>query len=310
MFVAVGDLENAFYRLAVPPGMDHLFTLPAVDSGLVGLTRLDGTPLAAGERLLPCLQILPMGWNWAMHICQAVVRHAVVQAGFADDDLLEDGAPALRLDAHDAVVPAAYVDNFFAFSRDPAAARRRRDDISRVLRGWGLKVHEETDSTGGASFLGLELFKGRLLSIKRKRLWRLRWGLETLLRKGQCSSAVMQVVAGHITWALLLRRESLSILDKTYAYIFSSQPAGAPLWPAVRRELWTIRSILPLICADLSAPWCPTLSCSDASEFGLGVCTRPLQPDLVSSFGGFAEHGDIKSMGAAGPEQSHSPHIP
>ena len=82
---------------------------------------------------------------------------------------------------------------------------------------------------------------GRLLTIKRERLWRVRFVLEALLRRGVCSSPLLQAVAGHVTWACMLRCESLMILDKTYAFIHSAAPPGTELWDSVRRELWTVR---------------------------------------------------------------------
>ena len=52
-----------------------------------------------------------------------------------------------------------------------------------------------------------------------------------------------------------------------------------------RRELWLIRSLLPLISCDLGAQWSSKVLASDASSTGLGVCERDLDAKIVGSIG-------------------------
>merc|ERR1712085_177725 len=87
----------------------------------------------------------------------------------------------------------------------------------------------------------------------------------------------MQVLVGHATWAMLLRRPSLSVLGATYAFILA-EPSVRPrlLWKSVRRELAQVAAILPLLRSDMGAPYCPRLVATDASPFRIGaVVSRP-----------------------------------
>ena len=95
----------------------------------------------------------------------------------------------------------------------------------------------------------------------------------------------MEVLLGHGTWLVLLRREVLAMLGSVYAFIKVAGATSIPLWPSVFRELSQLMSILPLLVVDLSAPWWPVVSCSDASPFGIGMCERELPIDVVGGIG-------------------------
>ena len=122
----------------------------------------------------------------------------------------------------------------------------RCPEICDVLRGWGLTVHELQEGSGDCDFLGMSMRSGSSLCIKRRNLWRLRLGIEEVLTRNRCSGKALQVLVGHITWACLLRREALVVLDSVYAFIAAHLDETAVLWGSVARELWHIRCLLPL----------------------------------------------------------------
>ncbi|CAK0826240.1 unnamed protein product, partial [Prorocentrum cordatum] len=284
LHVASGDLDNAFYRLRPMSGLEDYFTLPTLSSTLAGVTELEGVALPAGTRLAPRLTILPMGWSWAMHFCQAVTMRAISVASFSDSQIVEDGR--------------GYVDNFYVFGHDPRLVTQRRDDVSAILRGWGLTVHEETDASTDAVLVGLELRQGRWLSVKRRNLWRLRAALDTVLRRGCCSSKMLEVLVGHISWACLIRREPLCVLSAVYPHIAAGLPTNSPMRGSVREELWLARSLLPLLQKDLSSPWHDIVGVSDASEFGVGVAARSVQPSVAAKHGRQCERWRYRVHGA------------
>ena len=76
------------------------------------MTEVEGRRVGPGTMLEPALTILPMGWNWAMHLCQGVLRHSIFQAGLSRDFLIEDGQAGVHLESSEQVGCAAYVDNF------------------------------------------------------------------------------------------------------------------------------------------------------------------------------------------------------
>ena len=71
-FLAVGDIENAFYEIRIPSGLSEFFSLPGIRAGLLGLDSLDGCNLEPTDWIEPQLVVLPMGWSWALLLCQLV----------------------------------------------------------------------------------------------------------------------------------------------------------------------------------------------------------------------------------------------
>ena len=98
MVLAQGDIQCAFYHMLVPPGMEELFTLPTISNRLLGVAHLKGVPIAGDCLLQPMVRVLPTGWSWSLLFCQSTTRRALVENGFGDGDLIEDGrlTPVLR----------------------------------------------------------------------------------------------------------------------------------------------------------------------------------------------------------------------
>ena len=300
MYLCSGDIECAFYRMRVPAGMERSFRLPGLAARHLGLHSGGGVAVGPDDMITPCLAVLPMGWNWALHICQAVLRSAIAEAGFRPEQLVEDGRPGVLLEQETDTAVAGYVDNLAVFSRSSPAARQGRDAIASVLTRHGLVVHElDEPSTDGPRFVGLELRQGRTLSIKRRGLWKLAFGLRELLRRDRCSGILLRAVVGHLTWAALLRREALAFVQKSYAFIEAVGTRMVPLWASVRQELSDLLAIMPLLQADVGAEWDDVVLCSDASPFGLGVCTKTIGADLAGRVGRQLERWRYKVAGAA-----------
>ena len=300
MYLCSGDIECAFYRMRVPAGMETCFRLPGLAARHLGLSSVGGSIVGADDLITPCLAVLPMGWSWALHICQAMLRSAIAEAGFRDEQVVVDGRPGVLLRQEEDTAVAGYVDNFTVASRSPVAARRGRDAIASVLTRHRLVVHElEEPSSDGPRFVGLELARGRTLSIKRRGLWKLAYGLRELLRRGRCSGTVLRAVVGHLTWAVLLRREALAFAQKSYAFVDAAGTSVRPLWASVRQELTDLLALLPLLRADVGAVWDEVVVCSDASPFGLGVCTKVIGADLAGHVGRHLERWRYKVTGAA-----------
>ena len=95
----------------------------------------------------------------------------------------------------------------------------------------------------------------------------------------------MKVLLGHVTWALLLRREALCLLRASCAFSAKAGSHPLSLCRSVREELWRVRCLLPLLQADVLAPWHGQIVASDASECGLGLVRRRLPADRVAELG-------------------------
>ena len=52
----------AFYHMRLPIGMEHMFSLPCIDSSYLQKFHIPGVPAGAGVTMLPCVRVLPMGF--------------------------------------------------------------------------------------------------------------------------------------------------------------------------------------------------------------------------------------------------------
>ena len=82
MYVSGGDIDNCFYRIGLPEGLQEFFPLPDIAAGYLGLRVCEGAPISASESVTPVLTVLPMGWSWAMHLVQTVLVNSLVLSGF------------------------------------------------------------------------------------------------------------------------------------------------------------------------------------------------------------------------------------
>eukprot|EP00973_Karenia_brevis_P052927 7356507-Karenia_brevis.AAC.1 len=66
---------------------------------------------------------------------------------------------------------------------------------------------------------------------------------------------MLEIILGHCTWIMLIRRESLALLNKVYQFCRDNDDVSAPMSSDVVRELWHVRSLLPLFTANTKAAW-------------------------------------------------------
>ena len=288
--LAQGDIQCAFYHMLVPKGMEELFTLPTISNRLLNIKQIDGQPVPLDCILQPRVRVLPMGWNWSLLFCQSLMRRALVHNGFGDGDLIEDGRPSPVLRDRTSVAAAGYVDNFAIVGGDAEVVTAKRDAVTRTLEAWGLPVHSIDVASSVSVFTGLEI-NGDLgtVRVKPSSVMRLRQALLAVLRRGAASPRMLEVLLGHVTWAMICKRETLSILSSVYAFKSLKDPGVRPLWGSVKFELWCVASTLPLWTSHVNIPWGSHVSASDASPIGIGVCTRRLEGPQVADIGRQAE---------------------
>ncbi|CAK0874136.1 unnamed protein product, partial [Prorocentrum cordatum] len=299
-YIASADLDVAFYRARVPEGMGEYPALPPIPVKYLSSHGIAVAGVEGESLLLPQVVVLPMGFSWALHLCQAVLQTSFGRAGFSPSDLILDGHCGCQLtDDPDYVVGAGCVDNYFVLGGSPQTVSARLQAIAEDSTRHGLAVHELEAPSQGRDFLGPSLPEGRWLSLRTRNIWRLRAAIRAALRRHVINGLLLRVLTGHITWPLPLRRELLCILGATYAYIEATGRTAAPLWPTVRHELQLIHDLLPLCTAGLGAAWHGRVACADASPFGLGVVARRAPKDLVGAIGGVAEKWRCEVEGGA-----------
>ena len=288
--IGSGDLANAFYTLAVPPDLAEHFTLPVIKAGTLREYVSGLEHYTPDTQLLPYLTILPMGWSWALHFCQSVLMHAIRSSGIEERQIIGDKRGNVCLVDDNDIAVAGYVDNFGIIGTNAAIINQGLGRISERLRALGLTVHEEEEAQHTGQFVGLH-FNGHtgFVSISPKRLRNIKVAIDELLQQQWCSGRTLQLLTGHITWAMMARREGLSILSSTYAFINQLGSQKGRLWPAVRKELGWVSSLLPLFRMRISCGWANDITASDSSTWGLGVCCRKLDKDVVKQIGGQTE---------------------
>ena len=294
-YIGSGDLSNAFYTLSVPDELGKLFTLPCIKAGTLGIDSIDGSPIRPGTFILPYLTVLPMGWSWALHLCQLVLINAIRKAGIPERCIVGDKRTPVQIETSDEIAVAGYVDNFGAFGVSADAVNAGLRAIADQLREWGLSVHEEVEAQPTGEFVGL-YFDGISghMSIKQSRIAKIRAGIYDLLNRQFCSGHTMQLVLGHITWALMARREGLALINSCYAFVHKNIDRQARLWPSVRKELEWVASLLPLFQIRLNIGWSEDVTASDSSPWGVGVCSRKIDAKEVRNLGSFSERWRFK----------------
>ena len=139
---------------------------------------------------------------------------------------------------------------------DPDLVSERQRQQKSILESHGLPVHEVVNCSTNVDYVGLH-FDGdsHEISLSWNRIWRLRLGIQHALKISRMSGKQLERLVGHITWAMLLRRESLSILSSVYAFTHAFYNSPQPLWNSVRRELRQVAALLPLLVSNFGQLW-------------------------------------------------------
>lgn len=263
LYLAGGDVQDAFYALGLGSLSDYFGLLP-VRADSLGLTELDGMPLAPHDLVYPTLRALPMGFSWSLHLCQAAVEEVMRKADpdathINDRELVDVLSPGERL-------WTAYVDNLSALGTDPAVVQRHHDCILKEFREAGLPLHETFDPRDEATFLGYDLGPGGTrIAPETKRVWRFIRAVQYLLPQPKMSGALMEIVLGHWVSLCLVRRELLSLPRCCYSFIVDAKTQWKKTPTSVKRELRHMVSLAPFSFISLDTPYSLMVTASDAS---------------------------------------------
>ncbi len=90
----------------------------------------------------------------------------------------------------------------------------------------------------------------------------------------------------------MARRESLAIFVAVYDFMRVSRNLKTEIPDEVRKELQWARALLPALVADIWAGWDSTLTVSDSSLEGFGVCERKMDPNKLLKLVAVLSPGD------------------
>ena len=202
-----------------------------------------------------------------------------------EDGLLRLSSPDVT---DDRVVHGIVIDDLFVFSLNRALATRVFHRVLAAYRAAGFvakqsKLIEPTDQpvkvigfmfehTSDGDHTTVSLSSEACLDLARVTL--------AALARGQLTGLGLAHLIGRWTWCMLLRRPSLSVLQHCYRYIEVADRRRFTLWPSVRRELWMLLGLLPLLHARLDVPTFKHAVATDASELGAGVVCSQVTPEL------------------------------
>ena len=279
MFVGKSDLSNYYHHLGLPQWMQPYFALPPLTAEELIALGLDPSMTH------PMCTTLPMGFSHAVLLAQSSHEHVVYSSGALrrEDGVLRLSSPDVT---GDRAVHGIVIDDFFLFSLNRALACRIFCRVLDAYRAAGFvvkpsKVIEPTDQPVkviGFTFehaaddqTTVSLAADACLDLARVTL--------TALARGQLTGLGLAHLIGRWTWCMLLRRPSLSVLQHCYRYIEVADRRRFTMWPSVRRELWMLLGLLPLLHARLDVPTFKHAVATDASELGAGVVCSRVTPE-------------------------------
>jgi hypothetical protein len=275
-YIGGADIKNYYYNILLEGEWANVFGFPAIRTTALGL------PVHQyGEWVHLCLRVLPMGWSHSVLLAQAI--HTRLLHQFADlpphrsldalSDLdISNGAHNIYIDDLSLFHPRAEtVNSALARACDTYTTHHLPPNLEKVFR-----------ATQRAEVLGLEVDGHELrVSLSAEKASRLVSATRHLLRIGVCSGFLLASVVGHWTWAMLVRRPSLSVFSAVYRFIAKFGGKVRPLWRSVRRELRTAMGLMPLLTASIRDTWFSQAIAVDASSTGAGVCATPAPPSLL-----------------------------
>ena len=148
-----------------------------IPSHLADWVSQDRCPRVGNCKLVPLSKVLPMGWNWSVHLAQRAHETVGVGLGFDPANRIVDRYPAHPC-AAGGIRSAVYIDNFLITGQDKSeviALHRKRKS---GLEALGLPAHECEADLAEIDYVGLH-FDGAAHEVRLSwvRLWRLRLAL-------------------------------------------------------------------------------------------------------------------------------------
>jgi hypothetical protein len=280
--VAKVDLDNFYHRLKLPNWLKPYFALPSVCASDVGLESVYGP----NAKIYPCCTTLPMGWSHSVFVAQSAHEHLIHQ--FTDlkvqDKICETSDLIIDRPRHQ-----VYIDdlNLFAPASQHDELVRLQNQYIAAATDHGLPVKWSkvvAPTSEGVECLGLTVHGfDRTIGLAVDKLSKLCIDTQMLLHRGMCTGLEMSRLVGRWTWACLVHRPSLSVLNSVYRFVGCAGHRLFQVWSSVAKELLALVGLAPLLFASLDQHWFPKVVCTDASESGLGVVATRVCLDSIQA---------------------------
>ena len=295
MYTAQSDVKDYFYSIGLPRGLRGYFCMPSIPiEDAKELCDLSG--FGEVDRVYPCMQVVPMGWSWAMWLAQRVHQHqACIALDISPAQVLADGRPPPSMSSGEPVI-IPYADNLNVCGIDSQRVQSAKDKVVQQLQSVGFRVHEEEDASAVVQALGfiLDGQKGEVRPIPRKRD-KLRLVLLWLSTRPKITGRALERVIGHSIHMFMLRRELLSVFRAVYDFKVAHYKKPVRLWASAAKECKWAAALLLVCKSDLRLPWCGDITVSDACLTGTAVATLHSDPSTARSVGQCREMWRFKS---------------
>ena len=300
LYMAGADIQDCFYAVRLPAGFEQFFVLreDLTFDEANWVTRFDGSVCASMRRFCPAIVVLPMGFSWSFYLVQHIHEQSVLRSlQIPRDNIILEGQPAPTVRDSE-VLSMPYCDNIHTLCTDPDICNSSKCLISRDLEELGFQLHEDEPASTLFETLGgvVDGSRGEVRATA-QRAWRIKLAFEHVLTI-PVSGKTIQKLLGHAMFLCVLNRCGMSIFRSLYDFVERHSEAGGKYWLQGREveECKVFSGLIPLLYSSLRRHWSPTVTCTDASPAGYGVCETVLDPKDVSDIGRWHEKWRFKRL--------------
>ena len=302
------DLVACFYLFKVPFSWSRYFAFrKPVPRCALGLGEGDGRPVYIAS------QVLPMGWAAAVTVVQRIHRNIALKTNVlpAARELHRQRSLPQKETAELSTFWNLYIDDLtimeiiseagLAEARASGDRSKLQEAMEKAYEGLMVPYSREKASTREEVFEKLGAYvDGRkgVLGVTSKRHLEMLSLILFMMQQDKVPTKWLQILLGKYVHIVQFRRPLFSCIKKSWRRLHSFH-AGGPL-DGGEVDVWAVIAfLLPLTRTSLRAKVSGMVTCSDASEYGGGICRSvsmsPLGERALSVVDGVG-HGDSPEL--------------
>ena len=186
--------------------------------------NLGNRALRPYDLIFLCPATLLMGFSWSVHLCQCagepLFRHSTLleKCPLVND---RDRAPIFHKSER------KECEDWLAATR--LRAEKVIGGLTATFDDAGLPTHRVSVSDSQVFSLGTVLDCARRSSLAPRQFWKLRRGIDAIVRAETVTGLTLEVVIGHATFCSLLARPALTCFHSAYKYVQKIGPSRGVL---------------------------------------------------------------------------------
>ncbi|CAE7265927.1 AMY1.1 [Symbiodinium sp. CCMP2592] len=297
LFTSGSDIQDCFYACFLPKGLEEFFCLASDISPeeAVEVFGENAADFVSAPRISPCITVLPMGFSWSFYLVQKLHEGACLDAlRIPRSNLILDGYPAPDVSG-DSVLSMPYCDNVHCMATSAEACNQGKDGICDRLADMGFTLHEHEAASLVFPTLGGEIDGNRgEVRTSASRAWNIILAFE-YMTDNVVSPELVQKLLGHAMVICVLNRCGMCVFRRLYDFI---EKGGSPrrLSREEAEECRVFIGVIPLLVGDLRREWSETITATDASPEGYGICERGCPRDTVRCIGRWNERWRFRRL--------------